>query len=241
MVILSILYKRMIDRDQSAQISKKQAIVPVLLGIVSTYLSFGIFIGVGLLFIQSGYVAESTPVLLRSFIGAFIMAGLPEELSKLLMILLALYLFRSTVTNVYEYVLIGMAVGFGFTLFEETLYGSGGAIFRLTGVAMHSAINMIMAKHLALAKYHKRTNNGSVAGEYALAILLPVLIHSLYDMCTANNKFLECTEPNLQLTGLILGILAAVLGVVIEVVVFVKTKQDAPKQCEMRTVESAVK
>lgn len=152
------------------------------------------------------------------------------------MILLALHLFRSTVTNVYEYILIGMAVGFGFTLFEEVLYGSDGWVFRLTGVAIHSALNMVMAKHLALARYYKRTNEGSVAGEYALAILVPVLIHTCYDMCTANNKYMDSTDANLQLTGLIMGCLAAVLGIVFEVVVFIKAKKDAPKHCEMLTV-----
>lgn len=38
--ILSILYKRMIDRETPAKISRKQAIVPVLLGILSVPLSF---------------------------------------------------------------------------------------------------------------------------------------------------------------------------------------------------------
>lgn len=209
----------------------------MLLGILSIWISFAIFLGFGALLLKSGYSAESIPVLLRSFIGAFIMAGLPEELAKLLMILLTLFLFRSTVTNVHEYIIIGMAVGFGFTLFEEVLYSSSASIFRLSGVAIHSSINMIMAKHLALAKYHKQTNEGSVAREYALAIILPVLIHTCYDMCTANNKFLECTEPNMQLIGLILGILAAVLGIVFEVIVFVKAKKDAPKHCEMITAK----
>lgn len=32
-------------------------------------------------------------------------------------------MFREKIKNVYEYVLIGAAVGFGFTLFEEFCYG----------------------------------------------------------------------------------------------------------------------
>ena len=62
-----------------------------------------------------------------------------------------------------------------------------------------------------------------------------MLIHTCYDMCTANNKYMESTDANLQLTGLIMGCLAAVLGIVFEVVVFVFAKKDAPKHCEMIT------
>lgn len=65
--------------------------------------------------------------------------------------------------------------------------------------------------------------------------VVPVLIHTCYDMCTANNKYLDSTEEELQLVGLILGILAAVLGIVFEVMVFVKAKKDAAKYCEMLT------
>lgn len=171
-LLLSILYKRMIDRETPAKISRKQAIVPVLLGILSVLLSFGFFLGFGMSMVKSGFSGKNLHPLLRSFLGAFIQAGFPEELAKLLMILLTVRLFRRTVTNVYEYILIGMAVGFGFTLFEEMIYGSDGAVFRLTRVAAHSALNMLMAKHLALAKYNRLTGRGSVAGENALARVL---------------------------------------------------------------------
>ena len=38
----------MIDRETPAKISRKQAIVPVLLGILSAPLSFGFFLGFGM-------------------------------------------------------------------------------------------------------------------------------------------------------------------------------------------------
>ena len=152
------------------------------------------------------------------------------------MILLTVRLFRRTVTNVYEYILIGMAVGFGFTLFEEMIYGSDGAVFRLTRVAAHSALNMLMAKHLALAKYNRLTGGGSVAKENALAFIVPVLIHTCYDACTANNVFVNSTDENQELIGLILGLSAAVLIIVFEVMVFVKAKKNAAAYCSMATV-----
>ena len=227
----------MIDRETPAKISRKQAIVPVLLGILSVLLSFGFFLGFGMSMVKSGFSGTDLHPLLRSFLGAFIQAGFPEELAKLLMILLTVRLFRRTVTNVYEYILIGMAVGFGFTLFEEMIYGSDGAVFRLTGVAAHSALNMLMGKHLALAKHNKLTGRGSVAGENALAFIVPVLIHTCYDACTSNNVFLNSTDENQELIGLILGLSAAVLIIVFEVMVFVKVKKNAAAYCAMATVE----
>ena len=180
--------------------------------------------------VEEAFTAE------EDVLGAFIQAGFPEELAKLLMILLTVRLFRRTVTNVYEYILIGMAVGFGFTLFEEMIYGSDGAVFRLTGVAVHSALNMLMAKHLALAKYNKLTGRGSVAGENALAFIVPVLIHTCYDACTSNNVFLNSTDENQELIGLILALSAAVLIIVFEVMVFVKAMKNAAAYCAMATV-----
>ena len=70
--------------------------------------------------------------MIRSVIAAFISAGLPEEITKFLMILLTLRIFRGRVRNVYEYILAGAAVGFGFTLLEEFLYGSSAGISAIT-------------------------------------------------------------------------------------------------------------
>lgn len=59
LVILGILYKRMLDREHPAQISKKQALVPVLLGILSTGISFGIFLGFAVLILKSGFSLQT--------------------------------------------------------------------------------------------------------------------------------------------------------------------------------------
>lgn len=103
-------------------------------------------------------------------------------------------------------------------------------------MAVHSALNMLMAEHLALAKYNKLTGKGSVARENALALIVPVLIHTCYDACTSNNVYLNSTDENQEIFGLVLAILAAVLIIVFEVVVFVKAKKNAAKYCGMATV-----
>ena len=55
--------------------------------------------------------------------GALIVARLPEELSKFLMLLVSILIFRSRLRNVYEGTSCwGQASALGFTIFEEYLY-----------------------------------------------------------------------------------------------------------------------
>ena len=234
-IILGILYKRMIDREVPTRITRKQSIVPVVLGILSLLLSFLFFMAIGSVLLKIGFSGMNLPLTLRSVISAFIQAGLPEELAKMLMILLALYLFRSEIRNVYEYILIGAAVGFGFTIFEEVLYSSGAAaIIRLVNLPTHMVINMLMARHLGFAKFSRITGKGSAAKEYVLAIAIPVLIHTCYDACTSNNRFLNGADEEMLLTGIILGMLAAVGMFVLQTIILVKMKKDTEKYCDMK-------
>ena len=241
-IVMSILYYRMTRRDVPTPIGKTQAIVPILLGIVSMVLSFGFFILFAWIMKQTGFSTTNLPLYVRSLFGAFLQAGLPEELAKLLMILLSLRLFKSKVTNVYEYILIGAAVGFGFTLFEEILYSSGASVIvRIIGVAVHSVINMLMAKHLGIAKNNKINQKGSVGLHYVLAIVVPVLIHTCYDACTSNNMYLNEDvvkgSKELLLFGFILGLAAFVFSIVLQVVVLLKVKKNAEAYCNMKTVQ----
>ena len=105
-VVLGVLYKRMIGRDVPDPITKKQALIPVGLGVISLAVSFPITLASAALIVKLGYVRDAHPLWLQSMISAFIGAGFTEALSKFLMILIGITIFRSKIKNVYEYVLI---------------------------------------------------------------------------------------------------------------------------------------
>ncbi len=76
----------------------------------------------------------------------------------------------------YKSILIGGAVGFGFTIVEEYVYTSGIStlILRVATVTVHMLLGFAMGRHLGLARYNKVTGKGSVWKEYLLAFLVPV-------------------------------------------------------------------
>ena len=138
--------------------------------------------------------------------------------------------------HVYEYILIGAAVGFGFTLFEEFIYGSGSVVStvaRIVIIAGHMIFGMIMAKHLSLARYHKAAGGGSAAGEYVKAIAIPMLIHTLFDAFTANNYLLNGEDATVEVIGAVLGIVAMIALFVLQIRVLVSFKKNAKTYCEM--------
>lgn len=240
--VLTFLYRRMIARDVPEPIGRKQAIVPVLLGVVSLPLALIITFGcVGSLINIVGYSPTDYPLLAQSAMSAFLIAGLPEELAKFLMIMAAFKIFRTTVRNVYEYVLIGAAVGFGFTLPEEALYGSDliSFLLRLEFIAGHFVFGIIMAYYLGMAEHKKITNQGSSAKEYLFALLIPILTHTLYDACTSNNKFLYHEDEDMQMIGIIIGLVGAIAAFVIQIVILLKFKKNAEKLCSLRLLQPA--
>ena len=235
-VILGALYKRMTGREYPAPISKEQAFIPVLLGVISLPLSFMMVLGTGFIALKMGIDSSTFPPAAHSVYSAFFGAGLPEEVAKLLLILLCLVIFRSKIKNVYEYALISAAVGFGFTLFEEFLYGGEGAsaIARLITIAAHMIFGILMAKHLGLARYYKENNQGSPVKERILAILIPVAIHTFYDTGTAQNKFLAGGDEDVAIGGLALAAVAVIVMFALQIIVLVRFKKNTEKYCGMR-------
>ena len=236
LIVLGFLYTRMIRRETPDTIAKTQAVVPVILGAASTVLSFLLFLAIGFVLDKVGFSTQNLPDFIRSVTAAFISAGLPEEITKFLMILLTLLIFRRRIRNVYEYILIGAAVGFGFTLLEEFLYGSAAgitAIARLITVASHMVFGIIMAKHLGTAKYNRIKGSGSVTGEYALALLVPILLHTLYDAGTATNAFMNSGNEDEELIGIAFALIVTVVLFILQIVVLVKLKRNSEKYCRM--------
>lgn len=235
LIVLSILYTRMIKREIPEPISKPQAAVPVVLGVVSLPVSFVLFLAFGTMLVAVGYSKDELPMIVSSVIGAFFAAGFPEEIAKFLMMAITIMIFRSRIRNVYEYILIGAGVGFGFTIFEEFLYGSGGTmeLLRLIDVAAHMVFGIIMAKHLGLARYNKATGKGPVASEYIKAFVIPVLMHTALDACSGTNAFLASEDDLMVLIGMIMGIGAIIIMFVVQVVVLKRLKNNAEKYSMM--------
>ena len=241
LIILGFIYSKMIKREVPSPIGKAQAIAPIFGGLISLLLSFAFFLSIAIVCSKFGYSIKDKVDVLSSLISAFLVAGLPEEIAKLLMILLSLWIFRKKIRNVYEYMLIGAGVGFGFTLFEEFLYGSNGIsmIARVIIIAMHMFLGIIMAKHLGIAKYNKITGKGNVAKEYALALIIPIALHTIYDACTACNYLLKSKDDNTIMIGIILGIIAVIAFFIIQIKILIDFKKDTEKYCTMEFIPTA--
>ncbi len=189
LIILGILYRNMIAWEGDCRISRGQALLPVLLGLLSVPLSFAFFLMIGIAFrAVTGFTPTEGPALLASFNHALFSAALNEELAKLLITLIVLCIFRKKWRNVYEYMLIAGAVGFGFTLIEDFVYSIGltGLLMRLPNITVHMMLGLAMGRHLGLARYNKVTGRGPVVKEYLLAYFVPVLCHTVFDFFAAN-------------------------------------------------------
>ena len=152
-------------------------------------------------------------------------------------------ILRKKVKNVYEYILIGAAVGMGFSFFEEFAYGGGedativSTVGRLISVPAHMTFNMVMAEFLGRAKFSKLSGKGSVILNYVLALLVPIIIHTLYDVCTAFNSSLMRGE----VSGLVRALIGYAALLVYELVVLVRYKKKTETFCGMSTLaEEAV-
>lgn len=239
-VILGFLYWRMIKRETPERIGAFQALLPLALGVVSMFI--GVFATV-LLAKSLGGIANmmaGNTGFGSSLLRSFLMAGFTEETAKLLMILLALVILKSRVKNVYEYVLIGAAVGFGFAAAEEFYYGGSGAetsaadyvalVGRMISVPAHMTFNMVMGEFLGRARFNRLTGKGSPALDCVLAVLIPMGVHTLYDACTVFNSKL--------MTGEMSGILMALAGyvglMIYEIVVLIRFRKNTEKFCGMR-------
>ena len=108
-IILGILYKKMLNWGTSEKIAKKQAFILITFGVIATFLTLFFALGIGYSISKMGYaLADIQNLTIHAFASAFLLAGLTEEVSKLLMILLAIKLFLPK--NVYEYSFIGAGI-----------------------------------------------------------------------------------------------------------------------------------
>ncbi len=235
LAILGILYYRMIMREKPEQIGWLQALVPIGLGAVSLSISFYVLIGVASLMNSLGISAGSANNFIKSMMFAFLMAGAPEEIAKLIFMVIAIFLFRKKIRNVYEYILIGAAIGIGFTLPEEFGYGDveAQAIWiRMLTVAGHMIYGIIMGGFIGLAQHKKKIGQPRFL-QYVLAVCVPVLLHTLYDACTSNNLMMISEDSAESDSGIMLGLIAVAVHFILQIVVLVVLKKNTEKYCEM--------
>ena len=188
-VFIGFFYLRMIKREVPEPIGKVQALLPAVLGGICFPISGAS--GIGLLFALNkiGISSDTMPSFPGAFYTAFFMAGGVEEVFKYLAIIITLCILRKKVKNVYEIILIGAAVGFGFTVAEDLSYGNSLAVLftRLPFMLTHMILNMIMGEFIGMAKYNKINGNGATALYWALALIIPTALHTLFDAGTVSN------------------------------------------------------
>ena len=101
-----------------------------------------------------------------------------------------------------------------------------------TPMNVKSTFNMVMGEFLGRAKFSKLNGKSSAALNYVLALLVPIAVHTLYDVCTAFNSSLMRGE----LSGIIRAVIAYVALLVYEVIVLVRCKKKTEMFCGMSTL-----
>ena len=227
-IILGILYKKMLNWGTSEKIARKQAFILIIFGVIATFLTLFFALGIGYSISKMGYaLADIQNLTIHAFASAFLLAGLTEEVSKLLMILLAIKLFHPQ--NVYEYSLIGAGIGMGFTLHEELLYGGSIVGFsRFLTLAFHMILGVIMGKYIGMGIYNK--NRGMpYRHKYVTALIFPITIHTIYDALTVHNPAVTIEGLNDEVIVMwVVAALVCITGATIgQFIFFKKLKKQA--------------
>ena len=238
LVFLGFLYWRMVKREIPQPVGWLQALLPVAIGLLSHPLTIPFSMSyLKALAADPNAVKLSEMNLIQSLERSLILAGGLEEIAKLILIIVILLIFRKKVKNVYEYILIGACVGIGFSIIEEFSYGGDNAtivstIGRMISVPAHMTFNMVMAEFLGRAKFSKLNGKGSVVLNYVLALLVPIVVHTLYDVCTAFNSSLMRGE----VSGMIRALIGYTCLLVYELIILLRCKKKTAVFCGMSTL-----
>ena len=238
-LFLGILYWRMVKRELPRPVGWLQALLPIAIGMLSHPLALPFSMGYMKALANNPNTLKLSELnFLQAFGRDLILAGGLEEITKLVMIVMILLIFRKKVKNVYEYILIGACVGIGFTLIEEFTYSAAdnanivSTAGRMISVPAHMTFNMVMAEFLGRARFSKRSGKGSTALNYVLALLVPITVHTLYDVTTAFNPSLMRGETK----GMIIALIGFVCLLVYEYVVLIRCRKKTAELCGMSTL-----
>ena len=241
-VFLGFLYWRMVKREIPRPVGWLQALLPIAVGMLSLPMTIPFSMGFLKAMSESPNALKLTELNFIQALGrSFILAGGLEEIAKLILILIVLLIFRNKVKNVYEYILIGACIGIGFSLAEEFSYGGDesativSTFGRMVSVPAHMTFNMVMAEFLGRARFSKLSGKGSAALNCVLALLVPIAVHTLYDVSTAFNASLMRGE----MSGLVTALIGYVGLLVYELVVLIRCRKKTAMFCGMSTLAEA--
>ena len=229
LAICGLIYLRMIKREVPEPIGKLQAILPVIMGGICVLVSGPAGIGLLYAFKSIGVTGESMANLPAAFFTAFFMAGGVEELFKFLAIIITIAILKNKVKNVYEYIILGAAVGFGFTVVEDFTFGESIFVLLIRTPLMftHMTLNMIMGEFIGRAKYNKQKGEGQTALYWAWGLIIPMALHTLYDAGTIFNY--PAIRGGDFVVGGILGGAAVLTNVFLLIYILVRAKKNAEK------------
>lgn len=116
-----------------------------------------------------------------TFVYAFFVVALSEELAKYLLLRYGLF-NHSELNEPYDGILYSVMVGMGFAAFENVLYvlegGIGSAILRMfTAVPAHATFGAIMGYYVGMAKFDPKNRGILLAKGLGVAVFM----HGLYD------------------------------------------------------------
>lgn len=185
-IILMIVYRK--DR-------KKEPFTLLIqfffLGIVSCFLVIGVSDILEVFFPFMEFTKDSSflDILLYSFIGV----ALVEELCKWVMVYFKGYNNREF-DEIFDIMVYSVFVSLGFAFFENIIYVFGTRNFTtalmraLSAVPGHACDAIFMGYYLCLAKkFQSKGNNQLEKRNIALSIIIPTILHGIYDYCLMSN------------------------------------------------------
>jgi len=118
--------------------------------------------------------------LIYSILWAFLVTAIPEEIFRMLLIKVS-RIGRKPFGKLMDGMIFGSAASLGFATVENLLEIPDEDIYTALGgiivVLLHSMIGAIMGYHLAKSRFNKKTRYK----EIAIALLIPIGLHSLYN------------------------------------------------------------
>ena len=156
-------------------------------------------------------------------LDAFLVAGLVEELAKMGVVWLTIY-HDPEFDEPYDGIVYCVTASLGFAIVENLFYAVGSDLHNvvaraLLSVPLHALCGVFMGTFMGLSKFRPEQK----AGLLALALLVPVLAHGVYDFFA----FIEIP----QLSPYILPLLGFFwIVALIKVRVLVKASPFAPKE-----------
>jgi len=185
-------------------------------GLVLKVAFFGALTAIPVLAVVYGInsiVSQPTDPLLKAAFSAFVEAAIPEEIFKLLAVLLIVYR-HPAFDEPFDGIVYCAIASLGFATLENVLYVSSGglsvAIARaLTAVPLHAFCGVVMGYYVGQARF---SSGLKTTGLWFAALFWPILYHGVYDWTifsfnnTQNGLFLIGT-----LATLIWTIVAGVL------------------------------